>query len=109
MRIFSLKFSDGKSCRCIVMEPLHTVEQDRQCLIGGFNPGYCISAERVLPRVPEKLPWRREGKGWAIEGFALEKLEGGQFRLSWLGGELVSASKEEISAAVRKHWAEALK
>lgn len=104
MHILDLSFADGKRCRCIVMEPT-TAEEDAAAVRSMFHAGYLVAVERVMPRPPAKLPWRRDGSGgWVLHGFRLDKLEAGRFRVVWPGGE-VEGGKDEVSEAVRANWA----
>lgn len=108
MQIFDLKFSDGKSCTCLIPDPLATDEANEKDLRGIFQPGYMVAAERVIPKPPTKLPWKQERRGlWTLGLFVLERMEPDVFHCSWPGGE-VTGGKEEISAAVRLHWEEGL-
>lgn len=104
MQIFNLTFADGKRCTCLIPDPLDSDEANAKDLGGIFQPGYMISAERVIPKPPTKLPWKAVRKGaWSLGQFVLERIDGGKFRCSWPGGEAVGG-KDEISNAVRLNW-----
>ena len=108
MQIFELKFSDGKSCTCLIPDPLDSDDANENDLRGIFQPGYMVAADRVIPRPPTKLPWIRQSKTlWTLNLFALSRLPSGEFHCFWPGGE-VTGGKDEISAAVRLHWEEGL-
>lgn len=107
MKVFDLDFIDGKFCRCIVMEPLDDEDADKKGVQSIFHPGYVTGMRRIIAPPPEKLPWKRSGDVWHLHRFELRKLYEFRFALSWPGGSL-EGSKEEISAAVRRHWSEAV-
>lgn len=104
MKVFDLKFSDGKSCRCIVLEsPASDQEEERQ-LRNSFHQGYLESVTRVMPKAPAKIPWKRQHKTmWTCGLFTLSKLESGEFHCFWPGGE-VTGGKDLVSSAVRENW-----
>lgn len=101
MHILDLTFTDGKRCRCIVMEP-ETEEEDAAGIRSIFQ-GRVASIERRVPECPEKLPWRRDGKVWRIGRFELTRIGEGRFRVTWPGGS-TEGGKDEISQAVRENW-----
>lgn len=102
MHILDLTFSDGRACRCIVMEPT-TDEEDQNGIRSIFHDGYLTGIERRIPECPEKLPWRRVSPGqWTLHRFTLSKHAYG-WLVEWPGGS-VSGGKDEVSAAVRKNW-----
>lgn len=104
MHIYDLTLSTGKRCRCLVMDPQgEDIDQDGIRSI--FREGQVASLERIVMPPPERLPWRRDGKVWRIGRFELRKLEGGEFVVTWPGGE-VRGGKDQVSAAVREHWRE---
>lgn len=108
MQIYELKFSDGKSCTCLIPDPLDSDEANENDLRGIFQPGYMVAADRVIPRPPTKLPWKQARKGvWTLGLFVLKRLEPEVFHCFWPGGE-VTGCKDVISAAVRLHWEEGL-
>lgn len=108
MQIFELKFSDGKTCTCLIPEPLESDAENERDLNAIFQPGYMLSAERVIPKPPTKLPWVRQTNTlWTLHLFALSRLGPDEFHCFWPGGE-VTGDKDEISAAVRLHWEEGL-
>lgn len=104
MQIFSLTFADGKTCTCLIPEPMESDEDNERDLSAIFQPGYLLSAERVIPKPPTKLPWKQIKKGvWTLSLFVLKRLDAETFHCFWPGGE-VTGGKDEISAAVRLHW-----
>lgn len=108
MQIFNLKFSDGKSCTCLIPEPLDSDEANERDLGGNFQPGYMLSADRVIPKPPTKLPWKQQKRGlWTLGLFVLKRLDADKFHCFWPGGE-VTGDKEEISATIRLRWAEGI-
>jgi hypothetical protein len=96
MHSYDLVFADGKRCRYL--------DPDEDGLIpSNFHSGYLVSVERIIPPIPEKLPWRRTGaKEWRIGKFVLVRLDDG-FEVSWPGGS-ACGGKEEVSKAVRENW-----
>lgn len=106
MQIFNLTFADGKSCTCLIPEPLDSDAANESDLSGIFQPGYMLSADRIITPPPTKLPWRQHSKGlWTLGLFVLRRLDADTFHCSWPGGE-ATGDKDEISATVRLHWAE---
>lgn len=105
MKVFDLDFTDGKRCRCIVMEPLDDEDSDKKGVQSIFHPGYVTGMRRIIAPPSEKLPWKREGDVWRLHRFELRKFESGSFRCEWPGGS-VEGGKDAISSAVREHWAE---
>jgi len=104
MHIYDLSFADGKSCRCIVMEPCADTSEDIKGATNIFKPGYLQSMDRVMAPAPTKIPWKKQAASlWTCQGFALSRLESGQFHCFWPGGE-ITGGKDEISAAVRENW-----
>lgn len=59
MKVFDLDFTDGKRCRCIVMEPLDDEDADKKGVQSIFHPGYVTGMRRIIAPPPEKLPWKR--------------------------------------------------
>lgn len=105
MHIYDLAFSDGKTCRSIVLEPMNDPAEELRTIAAVFKPGYLLSAERVIAPPPERMPWKRSGKSWMLHNFELMKnAANGEFILTWPGGALVSKDRDEISAAVRANW-----
>lgn len=96
MKTFDLTFSDGKRCRLIDMEGDGLPPTN-------FHEGYLVGFERVIEPPPAKLPWKKDGDVWRIEGFTLRKLDGGRFRVEWDGGS-VDGGKDDVSRAVRENW-----
>ena len=88
MHTYQLTFADGKTCRCIIMEPEEDPAVDVLGVHSIFAPGYLVTMDRVIAPPPERLPWKRDGAVW---------------RLSWPGGG-VYGTKEQVSAAVRENW-----
>lgn len=106
MKIFNLTFADGKSCTCLIPEPLDSDEENESDLNGIFQPGYMLSAERIITPPPTKLPWKQQKKGlWTLGLFVLKRLSSTEFHCSWPDGE-VTGDKDEISATVRLRWTE---
>lgn len=105
MQILDLTFSDGRACRCIVMEPT-TDAEDQAGIRSIFCEGYLVSIERQIPQCPEKLPWRRDRSSpeplWRLARFELRK-DGDQWRLGWPFGS-ITGSRDEVSAGVRDNW-----
>lgn len=115
MKVFDLSFSDGKSCRCIVLEESADDAEEARQLISTFHPGYVVDVKRVMPPAPSKLPWRRSGENcWRLNQFTLSKIidsvSGEQvgWCLKWLDQTLFCNDKESISAAVRANWTSCL-
>lgn len=105
MKVFDLDFTDGKRCRCIVMEPLDDEDADKKGVQSIFHPGYVTGMRRIIAPPPEKLPWKRDGDVWRMHRFELRKLESGSFRCEWPDGS-IEGGKDAISSAVREHWSE---
>jgi hypothetical protein len=106
MHILDLTFSDGRACRCIVMEPTNDAE-DQAGIRSIFKAGYLSSIERRIPPCPEKLPWEKDrGHGdpvWRLHRFTLRK-DAGAWLVEWPGGS-ARGNKDEVSAALRNNWA----
>lgn len=103
MHTYQLKFSDGKTCRCIVMEPGQDAAVDVAGVHSIFHEGYLQSMQRVIAPPPARLPWKRVANDrWELHRFVLRK-DGDLWRLSWPGGG-VYGDKEHVSAAVRENW-----
>lgn len=102
MRIFDLDFADGKRCRCIAMDAEETEAEAIHSIRQGFHRGYLVSAEMIVPPIPDPLPWKREGDAWRLRNFTLSRIEAG-FLLKWPGGEL-QGGKDEVKAAVIGNW-----
>lgn len=102
MHIHDLTFTDGKRCRCVVMEPEGELI-DQAGIRSIFLDGYVASVERIIKPPPDKLPWRRDGQVWRIGQFELTRLDAGIFRVTWPGGS-AEGGKDEVSAAVRENW-----
>lgn len=103
MNIYDLTFTDGKRCRCLVMEPAADEQEDLDGVRTMFHAGYLQSMERIIAPPPDKLPWRRDGDCWRIGRFELRRTGDGLFSVTWPGGE-ASGGKDEVSAAVRGNW-----
>lgn len=104
MKIFDLTFSDGKSCRCIVLEESDSDEEDCRQLRDKFRAGYVTDIRKVISPPPAKLPWVRAANDtWTLGLFILKRSVEGVMTCSWPDGE-VTGDKEEISAVVRLNW-----
>lgn len=104
MKVFDLSFTDGKSCRCIVLEESADDPEEERQLRNNFHPGYVATVARVMPPPPTKIPWKRQHKTmWTCGLFALSKLDSGDFHCFWPGGE-VTGDKAAVSKAVRENW-----
>lgn len=103
MRIYDLTFADNKRCRCIAMDASETEEQDINSIRQGFHPGYVSGVDRIVPPIPDVLPWKRDGQVWRLHQFELSRLSAGQFELSWPGGSM-RGSKDEVRQAVVDNW-----
>lgn len=103
MNFYDLTFTDGKTGRCIVMEPDADPAVDVAGVHSIFRDGYLASMALVIGEPPDRLPWKRDGSAWRIGSFVLAKLAPDLFRVTWPGGE-ATGGKEEISAAVRENW-----
>lgn len=106
MHILDLKFSDGRACRCIVMEP-ETDKSDQAGIRSIFHEGYLAGIERRIPPCPEKLSWKRDHAAgdpvWRLHRFTLRK-DGAEWLVEWPGGS-ARGGKDEVSSAVRENWA----
>lgn len=102
MHIYDLKFSDGKSCRSIVMEPT-TEAEDCAGITRIFADGYLVSLERIVPPIPDKLLWRRDSRVWRLHRFELGRLAAGSFRVTWPDGSC-EGDAEAVKQAVRDNW-----
>lgn len=105
MKSYDITFTDGKTCRCIIMEPDADPAIDVAGVHSIFHAGYLSSMTRVIGEPPAKLPWRRDGSIWRIGSFELTKLEAGWFRVTWPGGS-DEGGKDDISAVVRENWSD---
>lgn len=104
MKVFDLKFNDGRTCRAIALETEPTDQADIDSLIRKFGADRVTSVQRVFPPPPARLPWERQSNSvWTLGLFILTRVEAGVMRLNWPDGELVG-DKEEISATVRMNW-----
>lgn len=105
MRSYEIKFSGGKSCRCIVMEPNETEEQDIAQIGMNFTTTKVLSIERVVPPIPERVNWKKEGDCWKFGRFTMRKSESekGEFELSWQTGS-TKGDKDHISRMIRENW-----
>lgn len=105
MNFYDLVFADGKTGRCIIMEPDEDPAVDVTGVHSIFSDGYLVTMDRVIAPPPARLPWKRRTETlWTLGLFALSRLPDGQFHCFWPGGQ-VTGGKEEISAAVRENWA----
>lgn len=107
MNFYDLTFSDGKTGRCIVMEPDADPAVDVAGVHSIFHDGYLASMTRVIGDPPARLPWKRDGQAWRLGSFELIKLDGGRFRVTWPNGS-EEGGKDEISAAVRENWSKGI-
>lgn len=104
MKLFDLRFSDGKGCRCIVLEESGSDAEEERQLRSKFGDDRVVNVTRIKPAAPSKLPWVRQSPGlWIIGLFALSRLPSGEFHCFWPGGE-VTGDKDLISSTVRQHW-----
>ncbi len=107
MHAYDLTFSDGKTCRCIALEPDDDPGVDVAGIRSVFRDGYLVSIDRVIAPPPIKLPWKRAANDrWELNRFVLRK-DGALWRLSWPGGG-VYGDKDHVSAAVRENWTKGL-
>lgn len=103
MNFYDLEFTDGKTGRCIVMEPDADPAVDVAGVHSIFRDGYLSRMTRVIGAPPAKLPWKRVANDrWELHRFILRK-DGDLWRLSWPGGG-VYGDKEQVSQAVRENW-----
>lgn len=105
MNFYDLVFADGKTGRCIIMEP----DEDSAIDVAGvhsiFRDGYLVTMDRVIAPPPAKLPWKRVANDrWELHRFALTRVSAGNFCLTWPGGS-TEGDKDHVSAAVRGNWA----
>lgn len=105
MNFYDLTFTDGKTGRCIVMEP----DEDQAVDIAGvysiFRDGYLATMTRVIAPPPTKLPWKRVANDrWELHRFVLTRVSAGHFYLTWPNGS-TEGDKDHVSAAVRENWA----
>lgn len=103
MKIFDLTFTNGQRCRCISMEDESTEEA-----IASLHSSFCgrlKSATRILPPIPDPLPWKRYGSIWRLHLFELARIEIGQFSLTWSGGSM-QGSADDVRLSVRENWAQ---
>jgi len=103
MKIFDLEFTNGQRCRCIAMEDESTEES-----VSSLHSSFCgklKSAERILPPIPDQLPWKRDGSIWRLHLFELARIEVGRFALTWPGGS-IQGSADDVRSAVRGNWAQ---
>ena len=104
MRVLDLTFTNGKACRCIVMEPGDPSEDEAG--IREIFQGRLESITARLPPCPAKLPWQRAGDVWRLHSFGLRR-DGDQWSLTWPGGSFTGAS-DEVSQTVRNNWVDVL-
>lgn len=108
MHIYDLSFADGKSCRCIVMQPCEDSADDVRGVTGIFRPDYLQAMTRVIAPAPAKIPWKKQSPSlWTCGLFALSKLDADRFHCFWPGGE-ITGGKDEVSAAVRNNWSKGM-
>lgn len=104
MNFYDLAFSDGKTGRCIVMEPDADPAVDVAGVHSIFHDGYLASMTRVIGDPPEKLPWKRVANDrWELHRFLLTRVSAGHFYLTWPDGS-TEGDKDHVSAAVRENW-----
>lgn len=104
MKIFDLTFTNGQRCRCIAMEADESTDEAIQSIADSFC-GKLKSAERILPPIPEPLPWKRDESIWRLHLFELARIEIGKFNLTWPGGS-IQGSADDVRLAVRENWAQ---
>lgn len=101
MNIYDLKFSDGTSCRMLDPEA-QSLEAIIAAQEGQFG-GRLTGVHRIIPPIPDKLPWKRCGENeWRLANFTLIR-DGDGFQVSWPSGS-ARGGRDEISAAVRDNW-----
>ena len=103
MKIFDLEFTNGQRCRCIAMDGEESTAEAIQSITDSFC-GKLKSAERILPPIPDPLPWKRDGSIWRLHLFELARIEIGKFKLKWPGGSM-QGSADDVRSAVRENWA----
>lgn len=104
MKIFDLSFSDGKGCRCIVLEESDSDEEDCRQLRDKFRAGYVTDIRKVVAPPPARLPWIRATQDtWTLGLFILTRIGEGLLNCRWPDGD-ITGDKEEISAVVRLNW-----
>lgn len=101
MNAYDICLTTGKSFRMLDpdADSLAEIMQAQRAKFGDE----LLSVSRVIPPIPDKLPWKRCEGGWQIGRFRLTKGDG-DFTVSWPGGS-VTGGKDEVSAAVRNNWA----
>ena len=104
MNFYDLTFADGKTGRCIIMEP----EEDPAIDVAGvhsiFAPGYLVTMDRVIAPPPARLPWKRVANDrWELHRFTLTRISAGYFYLTWPDGS-TEGGKDHVSATVRENW-----
>lgn len=105
MNFYDLKFTDGKTGRCIVMEPDADPAVDVAGVHSIFHYGYLATMTRVIAPPPTKLPWKRVANDrWELHRFVLTRVSAGHFYLTWPNGS-TEGDKDHVSAAVRENWA----
>jgi hypothetical protein len=102
MHNYNLTFADGKTSRCIVMEPAPTEKEDTDGMQMIFFDRL-VSAERVVLPPPEKLPWQRDGDVWRLYRFELRRQGDGLFLLKWPSGDF-AGDKDSVRLAALKNW-----
>ena len=104
MKIFDLEFTNGQRCRCIAMDGEESTADAIQSITDSFC-GKLKSAERILPPIPDPLPWKRDGSIWRMHLFELARIELGLFNLTWPGGS-IHGSADDVRSAVRSNWSQ---
>ncbi|AXH75210.1 MAG: hypothetical protein [Caudoviricetes sp.] len=104
MKIFDLTFTNGQRCRCIAMDSEESTADAVTSLQSSFC-GKLESATRILPPIPDPLPWKRDGSIWRLHLFELARIEVGRFTLTWPGGSM-QGSADDVRSAVRSNWAQ---
>jgi len=105
MQSYDLTLSDGKTFRCVCLESAGDPAEDIRQIALPFQTGaHLVTISRVVPPIPDKLPWKRTGEHeWRLANFTLTRTPGG-FQVDWPGGS-ASGGRDEIASAVRKNWA----
>lgn len=108
MNFYDLVFADGKTGRCIVMEPDEDPAIDVAGVHSIFAPGYLVTMDRVIAPPPERLPWKRVANDRReLHRFLLTRVSAGHFYLTWPDGS-TEGDKDHVSAAVRQNWTNGL-